>query len=136
MPNALGIREQDFPVTLQFIVTDVAADAITDGTLASGGAGWIVPAGFEFHPLMLHAEANEAVTAQSIAVKVIVGGTEATNGPEVTLSATAQAASGLKGMHGNPIYAGSVVSVSAETPAGFTPITADLDVILNGVLVG
>lgn len=136
MSNEL-VYPDGFPVTLQFVITDVNAGATTDGTLAGGNtAGWIVPAGYTFHALAVSVYSNAARTAGTATVKVTDDGTELVSGPEAVLNASnTTKASGVSRPLRQGIAAGSVVGVSATGDASWAPTTADFDVVVLGVLL-
>lgn len=123
-----------FPVTLQFGGANIPASATTDLTLAQGGTGWVVPAGYVAYAVALCIVGNAAVTAQTLTAKCIDDGTELTNGPAPVLTTSVQRATDTLYAGAQPIAAGSVVGVSVTTPAGFTPTTIDVDAILTLVL--
>ncbi len=135
MANELGIVHNAFPVSFTMHAENLAATATEDLIFDQSGAGFVVPTGYVFHPMLLHAEANTAVTAQTITFKVTDDGAEVSNGPEVLLTTAIQTASGVARIGAAPIAAGAVVGISATTPGSFTPTTADVDAVLSGVLV-
>jgi len=108
-----------------------------DGTLASGQGsdGLLVPTGYEFHPLLIQAESNAAISAGSISVQVTTGGTELEAGPEATLSSTAQAASATAIYEASSVAAGAAIGLSAEGSADLDAVTKDIDAVLVGVFV-
>lgn len=127
-----------FPVSYAFKVENVTSDGTpTDGTLASaqGGDGMLVPTGYTFHPKLLQAESNAAITAGTIEVQVTDNGVEVEAGPVVTLSSAAQAAAGIKRHGASSIAAGRAVGVSGEGSATLDAVTKDVDVILVGDLL-
>lgn len=123
------------PVTLIMSVANPAASATTDLTLPQGGTGFVVPTGYEFHPMCLSASSNADLTAGSAIFKVIDNGTELSKGPMATLSDTVQRASGVQRPDASPIAAGHVVGISVTTDGTYAPVTADVDAILIGVLL-
>ena len=135
MANELGVVSNHYPVSFNVQATDIAANATEDLIFPLGGAGFIVPAGYVFHPILLSAESNAAITAQTMTFKVIDDGDEVANGPEVLLTTAIQAASGVARIGAAPIAAGAAVGVSVTTPTSYTPTTADVDAVLSGVLV-
>jgi len=122
------------PVSLSYRFQEVQANATNRLTLPNGGAGFKVPTGYAFHPRMIHAELDTAVTAQSIALSVAADGV-AVSGLSVTLNASAQVAVSAQRPQVVKIAAGAVVSVVAVAAPGFTPTTAGLDVVLSGLLI-
>jgi hypothetical protein len=122
------------PVTLSLRFQDVQADTTNLLTLQNGGAGLKVPTGYKFHALLLHAESDTTITGQSIVVTAAADGA-ALNGPTVTLTSATKVASGTQHAFVESVAAGSIISAVAVTPAGFTPTTAGLEVILSGLLI-
>jgi hypothetical protein len=122
------------PVTLSLRFQDLPADATSALTLQNGCSGLKVPAGYKFHAMLIHAELDTALTAQSIVVKAAADGV-ALNGPTVTLTTSIQKASGTQHAFVESVAAGSIISAVAIVPAGFTPTTAGLEVILSGLLI-
>lgn len=122
-------------VTLFFGKANVTKNGTIDLTFAQGGAGFKVPAGYAFHPVLLHAETNADITAGTETFRVIADGTELTHGPEVCLADTVQAGVDLQTFGAEPIAAGSIVGVSVTTSADLAPETGDVDAVLVGYLV-
>jgi len=122
-------------ITLQFGSANVVKNATTDLKFTNGGAGFIVPTGYVFHAVCLHAETNADITAGTETYKVIVVGAELDNGPVVALSDTVQAASDIEKVGSEPIAAGSVVAVSVTASSDLAPETGDVDAVLIGYLV-
>lgn len=123
-------------MSLQFFFANPGAGATTDLTLAQGGTGFVVPAGYKFIPTVLCGVSNADLTAGTATFKVTDNGDELTNGPEAVLADTVQRASGVKSPTvGAGIAAGHVVGVSVTTNAGYLPTTADVDAVLVGYLV-
>lgn len=133
MSNELDY-EHGLPITLQFGAANVSADGVTDLTFPNGGAGFIVPAGYKFHAVALHAESNADLTGGTATFAVIADGAELANGPTAALADTVQSAVGVKRVGAEPIAAGAVVAVSATTSAAFAPTTADVDAVLIGIM--
>ena len=122
-------------ITLQFSKANPAANATTDLTFPQGGAGFLVPEGFVFHPVCLHGESNADLTAGTATFKVTTDGDELAKGPAPVLSDEVQAASAVVRVGVEPIAAGEVVGVSVTTAATYAPNTADVDAVLIGYLV-
>jgi hypothetical protein len=134
MANELEVLSQHPPISLAFSFLNPAQGATADGVFFSGGAGFVVPAGYKFHPIILHGESNADLTAGIATFKVTDDGTELVNGPEAGLADTVQAAVGVKEVGSQPIAAAAVVGVSITTDGSYAPATADLDAVLIGVL--
>jgi hypothetical protein len=128
-------RDDGIDVTLTFAIANPGAAATTDLTLAQGNAGFVVPAGYQFHPICISGASNADLTAGTATFKVTRDGTELTNGPTAALSDTVQKKAGVQRVDADPIAAGVVVGVSVTTDAGYLPVTADLDAILVGKLL-
>lgn len=123
------------PITLHYGKANVEPNATTALTLAQGGAGFVVPTGYKFHPILLHAESNAAITTDSATLKVRANTTALTSGPSVVLDDSAQNANDTARVGENPIAAGKVVNVAVTTETNFAPNTADIDAILVGILL-
>jgi len=124
------------PITLTLALANPAANtANQDLLLAQGGAGFVVPTGYEFHPVLLSVSSNADLTAGTATFKVVDNGTELTNSVDVELSDTVQKAADLIRAGVQPIAAGHVVGVSVTTDAAYLPVTADVDAILVGYLL-
>lgn len=124
-----------FPVSFQVAIANPAANATTAATAAQGGAGLVVPTGYEFHPLLISVTSNADLTAGSLIAKVTDNGTALANGPIATLSDLVQVAAGVQRAQVEPIAAGHKVGASVVTDAGYLPVTADIDVLVSGVLL-
>lgn len=130
------ILPKGFPVTLDFYVENVTADATpTDGVRSGGAGGFRVPTGYAFHAVGIAAYVNAAITVGSIAVKVTDDGTELTNTPVATLTDAAQYAEDLERAGAEPVPAASVVGVSATGTANLDAATKDVTVTLLGFLL-
>jgi len=124
-----------YPVSFQVAIANPGAGATTAATAAQGGAGLVVPAGYEFHPLLISVTSNADLTAGSLIAKVTDNGTVLANGPIATLSDLVQVAAGVQRAQVEPIAAGHKVGASVVTDAGYLPVTADIDVLVSGVLL-
>lgn len=122
-------------VSLQFELANPSAGATTDMTLAQGGTGFVVPAGYKFSPVSLTVVSNADLTAGTLDGKVTDDGTEIVSGPEPQLADTVQRATAVVGGDPQTIAAAAVVGVSVTTSAGYLPITADIDAVLLGYLL-
>lgn len=125
------------PITMHFQATDPAANATTVCITDLTGVGYMVPAGYVFHPMVLQVTADTAVTAQQAQFDVTDNTAIIAVSPSVILSTVA--GSTLSGataqrLGANPIAAGHIVGVKVTTPVGYLPITDDYDVLLHGVL--
>ena len=124
------IYDRGVDATLILSIANPLAAATTDAVLAQGGAGFIVPTGYEAHPIYLGVRSNADLTAGTATFQVIDNGTELANGPSVVLADTVQEATGVARVGAAPIAAGRTVGVSVTTNAGYLPVTADHDIIL------
>ena len=129
MANEL-IYDHGIDVTLTLSIANPAAAGTTDAALAQGGPGFIVPTGYEAHPICLSVRSNADLTGGTATFQVIDNGTELANGPSVVLSDTVQEGVGAARVGTAPIAAGRTVGVSVTTNAGYLPVTADHDIIL------
>lgn len=125
-------------ITLHFITANLATGAGTvDMTLAQGGTGFLVPAGYKFHPLALFVTKTGTLDANAqVDAQVIDDGTEV--GAKATLTHTPDVARATTLMRVGqaPIAAGHVVGVSLTKDADYsTTGTIDYDAILTGVLL-
>jgi hypothetical protein len=127
--------EYGLPLALQYGKANLAGNATTLLTLTQGGAGFVVPTGYKFHPMLLHAEVNAAVQGGSGVVKVTANTTALTGGPSVTLNANTQTAVATARVNADPIAAGKVVALNIVQDANFAPNTLDIDAVLVGVLL-
>jgi hypothetical protein len=124
-----------FPVSFQVAIANPAANATTPATAAQGGPGLVVPAGYEFHPLLIAVASNADLTAGTLTAKVTDNGTALANGPAAALSDTVQYAAGVQRAQVEPIAAGHRVGAQVVTDAGYLPVTADIDITISGVLL-
>jgi hypothetical protein len=123
------------PITLHFGLANATGNATQALTLAQGGAGFVVPTGYKFHPLLLQVGANEAVTAGSAVAYLSLNTTSQTTMPHVTLSDSVQRAQDTGRVGQTPFTAGQIVAINFVQDANFAPNTADIDAILAGVLL-
>lgn len=134
MANELDIVDSAFPVSVQFIGTNVALSSTVDLTLDQSGPGWVVPSGYVAHAVMLAASASaDLTTGASVTFKAVDDGTELVNGPQAALDGDTQSAAGVQRIGVEPMAAGSVVTVSATTNSTGTSDT-DYDAVLSMVL--
>lgn len=124
-----------YPVSFQVAIANPAASATTAATAAQGGPGLVVPTGYEFHPLLISVASNADLTAGTLTAKVTDNGTVLANGPTAVLSDTVQYAAGVQRAQVEPIAAGRRVGASVVTDAGYLPVTADIDILVSGVLL-
>ena len=127
-------------VTLPFISANLATGAGTvDMTLGQLGTGFLVPAGYAFHPLCLMVTFTGTLDADATVIaQVIDNGTELTNGPVATINQAESDAREVAVAHvgAAPIAAGHVVGVSLTKDADYdTTATIDWDVLLIGKLL-
>ena len=135
MANELDY-EKGFPVTIILAVANPAATATTNLTAAQGNlSGFVVPAGYKFHPMLLSGGSNADLTAGTATFKVTDNDTEIVGGPEPVLSDTVQRASAVARAQVAPIAAGHEVGISVTTNGAYAPVTADLDALLAGMLL-
>lgn len=121
-------------VDIQFIKTNLPANATTVMTLPNTGTGFQVPAGWKFHPVGIIINGSTAVTAQTVTAAVTDNGTTIANGPTAVLDSVTNTTSnsGVARADCAPIAAGHVIGANLTTPAGFTPTTNTYDVIVMG----
>ena len=108
------------PVTLQFVGSNIEPNTTTALTLVNGGAGLVVPTGYKFHSMLVFAESNAAVSADTGTVVVRANTTTLGNGPTVALTNTAQSGSdtervGAEGITARVIDCYSVKPIDAQT---------------------
>lgn len=127
--------EHGLPVTLHFTKANVAENATTNLTLASGSAGPIVPTGYAFHAIYLYAASNADLTAGVAVFNVTANTTALSNGPTVTLADTVQAAYDTERVGAEPLTAAKIIGVNIVADANFAPNTADVDAVLVGVFL-
>jgi hypothetical protein len=136
MAGELAFNGNDgFPVSFQVAIANPAANATTAATAAQGNGGLVVPTGYKFHPMLISVSSNADLTAGTLIAKVTDNGTVLANGPIATLSDLVQYASGLQRAQVEPIAAGRRVGASVVTDAGYLPVTADIDILVSGVLL-
>jgi hypothetical protein len=136
MGNEL-VFPQGFPVTLQFSITDLAQDGITDASMPGGNDGFRVPANYKFHPMMIMVHGNANATAESATAKVTDDGSELDNGPEATVNTSNKVhKTGVARPGVEPIAAGAIVGASMTATSGFTPNgSVDYDIVVSGMLL-
>lgn len=122
-------------VTLTFSVANPAANATTALTLPQASRGFVVPAGYRFHPISLTLASNADLTAGTATGRVRANGTAVVGGPEPVLADAVQEATAIARVGQAPIAAGQRVDVAVVTDAAYAPVTADLDAILIGKLL-
>lgn len=124
-------------VTLHFTKANVAENATTDllWAGAGAGAGFKVPAGYKFHPILLQGELNANPSDGTATFKVIANSTELTNGPIANCTVNTQVAVAVARVGVEPIAAGNIVAVSVTTTANFAANTIDHDAVLIGKLL-
>lgn len=126
---------EGFPISFQVAITNPAASATTAATAAQGGPGFVVPAGYKFHPMLISIASNADLSAGTLTAKVTDNGTVLANGPTAVLSDPTQYASGLQRAQVEPIAAGRRVGASVVADASYAPVTADIDILVSGVLL-
>jgi hypothetical protein len=129
MSNEL-IYDHGIDVTLILSAANVQDDSSTAAILAQTGTGFIVPTGYEAHPVYLGARSNADLTAGTATWQVTDNGTVLANGPSVVLADTVQEGTGVARVGAAPIAAGRTVGAKVLTSATYAPETADHDVIL------
>lgn len=135
MPNELHYND-GISVTIALSLANPGAGATTNLTAPQSNlSGFVVPAGYKFHPVLLSGRSNADLTAGSATFKVTDDDTELTSGPAPVLSDTVQMASAVARVGASPIAAGHMVGISVTTDAGYLPTTADLDAVLVGILL-
>lgn len=131
MANELDYVENGYPLTVQFLGTNVALSSTVDLILDQSGVGIVVPTGYKAHATYLSASASAALaTAATVTFKVTDDGTELAAGPEPQLTDSARSAAAVARVGAQPIAAGSVVAVSATTNSTGTSAT-DYDAVLS-----
>jgi hypothetical protein len=123
------------PITLAFQVANVAANATTNLTLAQAGTGFEVPTGYKFHAVFVQGGSNADLTAGAGVINVTSNGTALANGPTVTLNDTVQRATDVERVGAEPVAAGKIIGCNIVADANFAPNTADLDVLIVGLLL-
>ena len=135
MANELDYVDGVFPISVGFGLANVATNSTVDLALdGQGNTGYVVPTGYQAHPVALCAASNAALTTgQTLTFKVIDDGTELNNGPEAALTDSAQRATGVARVGVEPAAAGSVlgVSVTSNTTGA---ATHDVDAVLSFIL--
>ena len=137
MANELSY-DRGIAVTLRFTLANPSASATTAMTPAgaqTSNVGFVVPTGYAFHAVCMHFESNADLTAGSIIAKVTTGGTVLAGGPQVTLSDTVQSSTAVAAVGTCKVAAAAVVGVKVVADGDYAPTTADLDVILVGLLL-
>lgn len=132
--NRYDAAPDRLPVSIQFEIANPAAGSTVDGVLGQGGDGFVVPAGYRFHPAFLLATSNAALSAGTADFNVTADGVELSLA-SVQLTDAIQRAAREYVFDAEPIGAGVVVGVSVITSAGYLPVTLDHDVLLVGELV-
>jgi hypothetical protein len=136
MANELAFHGNDgYPLAFMVAIANPGASATTAATAAQGGPGLVVPTGYAFHPLLISAASNADLTAGTLTAKVTDNGTVLANGPTAVLSDLVQYAAGVQRAQAEPIAAGRRVGASVVTDAGYLPVTADIDILVSGVLL-
>ena len=120
--------------SIQWRAANPPADAVTDCVLPQGAAGYVVPAGYRFHPAALFAVSNAALTAGTADFNITADGVELSLG-SAQLNDAVQTVSRVFGFDAEPINAGVVIGTSITTSAGYLPITADHNIVVIGELV-
>lgn len=122
-------------VSLQFSVANPAANATTAMTMPQAARGFVVPAGYRFHPVSLSLSSNAALSAGTATARVRANGTAVVGGPEPVLTSALQDANAIARVGQAPIAAGQRVDVALVTDAAYAPVTADHDAVLVGILM-
>jgi hypothetical protein len=123
------------PVSFEFGLADVPANATTDLQTRLGGAGFFVPTGLDFYPAVGFVTSNSDLTAGTLTAKVTSNGTALVGGPEPALSDTVQRHSASISPLSPKVAAGAYVGAEVVTSATYAPTTADIDVVVCGYLV-
>jgi len=63
------------PITFAFGLANVPANTTTDLQTRNGGAGYLVPTGFDFYPAIVFVTSNAAITAGTLTAKCTSSGT-------------------------------------------------------------
>lgn len=134
MANELDIIKNGFPVTVQYVGTNVALSTTATLTLDQSGVGYTVPTGYVGHAVALAGSASAALTTgASVTFKVLDDGTALDNGPQPALDGDTRSAVAVERLGTEPMAAGSVVAVSVTTNSTGTS-TTDYDAVLSLVL--
>jgi hypothetical protein len=135
MANELSY-DAGIPITLTMELANPAASATTVALMgAQGGTGFIVPAGYKFHPVYLSVESNADLTAGTATAKFTAGGSVIAGGPQPVLADAVQRASAVQRVGVAPIAEGVVVKLAIVTDASYAPVTADLTFVGVGLLL-
>lgn len=135
MANELS-RDDGIAVTIALSLANPGANATTNLTAPQANlSGFVVPAGYKFHAVLLSGGSNADLTAGTATFKVTDNDTEIVGGPEPQLADTVQRASAVARVGASPIAAGHEVGISITTSSGYLPVTADLDAVLVGLLL-
>lgn len=136
MANELQFHgNEGYPISFTLSLANPAAAASTAMTQPQGNTGFVVPAGYAFHPMVLSLASNADLTAGTATAKVTDNGTVISGGPEPALSDTVQQAAAVARPQVAPIAAGHTVGIKLVTDAGYLPVTADHDAVLSGLLL-
>src|SRR5712692_9228120 len=109
MAGELGSMPYGMPVSEAFTLQNPAAAATTVLVTAAGGAGFMVPTGYAFHPMVLEATSNAALTAGTATFSVTDNAVAIVNGPTGLLSSVAGSTlsnTGVQRLAASPVAAG------------------------------
>lgn len=136
MANELSFSH-GLPVSLHFELANPLAAATTDMVMSSvaGDAGFRVPTGYKFHPILLSIDSNDDLAAGTLTAKVTNGGTELVNGPEPVCEDAIQGTAAVARVGICPIDQGGDVGVPVTTTAAYLPVTCDYNAVLVGLLL-
>jgi len=135
MANELDYNAYGLPVSVALGAANMLLSTTTNLTLAQGGTGFVVPTGYKFHPMLLAAHSNADLTAGTATFNVTANGTAIANTPTAVLNDTVQRTAGVARAGVAPQAAGIIVGVNVVTDANYAPNTADMDVVLAGLLL-
>jgi hypothetical protein len=137
MAGELGSQPYGHSISMTFSLANPGAGATGVLLSAQANVGFVVPPGYSFHATVLQASSNAVLTAGQAVFNVTDNTVALVGGPTVTLISTGptQQAAGVQRISVAPIVAGHIVGVNVVTNAGYLPVTADVDVVLSGVLI-
>lgn len=138
MANELESMPYGFSISLPFNAANPGAGATADATAiaAGGGAGFVVPTGYVFHPLYIAVGSNADLTGGTLDAYVTDNGTAVVNGPTAQLADTVQYAAGVKRLHASAkVAAGHYIGAEVTTSGAYAPNTCDIDILVSGVLL-
>ncbi len=135
MAGELNAAPYGMPISFALTIANPAANATTVlVTPAQAAVGYVVPAGYVFHPMGIMAAANAALGAGTATFNVTGGAVAIAGGPTAQLAVGTQQASGIARFGAAPQAAGTVISGNIVTSAAYAANTVDHDVVIFGML--